>query len=72
MHSQKRAIKLQQTSYQQADIRMCSFGLQQLIDHTFVASCQQTCCKLIVKTCPQATDLIQLDHDGIDKFVGAF
>ena len=32
---------------------MCSHGLRQLVDHTFVASCQPTCCKLIVKTFPQ-------------------
>ena len=43
------------TSYnnmlQQADIRMRSHGLRQLVDDKPVASCQQTCCKLIVKTC---------------------
>ena len=40
---------------QQADIRMCLHGLRQLVDDKSVASCQQTCCKLIVKTCyPQA------------------
>ena len=40
---------------QQADIRMRSHGLRQLVDDKPVASCQQTCCKLIVKTCyPQA------------------
>ena len=46
---------LQQTSYQQADIRMRSHGLRQLVDDKSVGSSQQTCCKLIVKTCyPQA------------------
>ena len=40
---------------QQADIRMRSHGLRQLIDDKSVASCQQTCCKLTVKACyPQA------------------
>ena len=39
----------------QADVRMCSHGLRQLVDKKSVASCQQTCCKLIDKTCyPQA------------------
>ena len=42
---------LQQTCYQQADIRTRSHGLRQLVDDKFVASCQQICCKLIVKTC---------------------
>ena len=56
-HSQKRASYnkpvdiLQQTCYQQADIRMRSHGLRQLVDDKSVASFQQTCCKLIVKTC---------------------
>ena len=46
---------LQQTCYQQSDIRMRSHVLRQLVDDKSVASCQQTCCKLIVKTCyPQA------------------
>ena len=40
---------------QEADIRMHSHGLRQLLDDKSVASYQQTCCKLIVKTCyPQA------------------
>ena len=30
---------------------MRSHGLRQLVDDKFVASCQQACCKLIVKTC---------------------
>ena len=38
---------------QKADIRMRSHGLRQLVDDKSVASCQQTCCKLIVKTCYQ-------------------
>ena len=42
---------LQKTCYQQADIRMRSHGLRLLVDDKSVASCQQTCCKLIVKTC---------------------
>ena len=61
LHSHKLASSnkpvdiLQQTCYQQADIRMRSHGLGQLVDDKSVASCQQTCCKLIVKTCyPQA------------------
>ena len=61
LHSHKRARSnksvdiLQQTCYQQADIRMRSHDLRQLVDDKSVASCQQTCCKLIVKTCyPQA------------------
>ena len=34
---------------------MRSHGLRQLVDDKSVASCQQTCCKMIVKTCyPQA------------------
>ena len=46
---------LQQTCYRQAHIRMCSHGLRQLVDDKSVACCQQTCCKLVVKTCyPQA------------------
>ena len=39
----------------QADIRMRSYGLRQLDEDSSVASCQQTCSKLIVKTgLPQA------------------
>ena len=54
-HCNKSVDILQQTCYQQADIRMRSHGLRQLVDVKSVASCQQTCCKLIVKTCyPQA------------------
>ena len=45
----------QQTYYQQANIRMRLHGLRQLFDENSVASCQQTCYKLIVKTSyPQA------------------
>ena len=36
---------------QQADIRMRLHGLRQLVDDKSVASCQQTCCKLMVQTC---------------------
>ena len=40
---------------QQADIRMRSHGLRQLVDDKSVASCEQACCKLILKTFyPQA------------------
>ena len=35
---------------QQAHIRMRSYGLRQLVDDKSVASCQQACCKLILKT----------------------
>ena len=35
----------------QANIRMRSYGVSQLVDDKSVASCQQTCCMLIVKTC---------------------
>ena len=42
---------LRQTCYQQADIRMRWHGLRQLVDNKSVASCGQTYCKLIVKTC---------------------
>ena len=42
---------LQQPCYQQADIRTRSHGLRQLVHEKSVASCQQACCKLIVKTC---------------------
>ena len=39
----------------QANTKMRSHGSRQLVDDKSVASCQQTCCKLIVKTCyPQA------------------
>ena len=46
---------LQQICSQQVDIGMRSHGLRQLVDDKSDASCQQTCCKLIVETCyPQA------------------
>ena len=47
---------LQRTCYRQANItRIGSRGLRQLVEDKSVASCQPTCCKLIVKTCyPQA------------------
>ena len=35
---------------QQADIRMRSHGLRQLVDKKSVASCQQACCKLVILT----------------------
>ena len=35
---------------QQADIRMRSHGLRQLVDNKSFASCQQTCGKLIIST----------------------
>ena len=37
----------------QANIRMRSHGLRQLVEDKSVASFQQTCCKLIVQTCYQ-------------------
>ena len=40
---------------QQADIRMRSHGLRQLVDDKSVASCQQTCCKYILQTFYQQT-----------------
>ena len=43
---------------QQADIRMRSHGLRQLVDDKSVASCQQTCCKL-------STDLLQVDCQNL-------
>ena len=44
-------------SFNKSDIRMRSHGLRQLVDDSFVASCQQTCCKL-------STDLLQVEcHD---------
>ena len=39
---------------QQADIRMRSHGLRQLFGDMYVASCRQTCCKLL------STDLLQV------------
>ena len=59
--TQPKTRKLQQVCWylarnlwQQADNRMRSDGLPQLVDDKSVANCQQTCCKLIVKTYPQA------------------
>ena len=47
---------LQQTCYEQADIRMSLNGWQQHVDGKSVASCQKICFKLIVKSCyPQAS-----------------
>ena len=61
LNSQKRASCntfvdiLQQTCYQQADVRMRLHGLRQRVGDKSAASCQQTCYGLIVKTCyPQA------------------
>ena len=42
-HCNKFVDILQQTCYQQADIRMRSHGLRQLVDDKSVASCEQTC-----------------------------
>ena len=42
---------------QQADIRMRSHGLRQLVDDKFVASCQQNCCKSANNKC--ANDKLQ-------------
>ena len=38
---------------QQADIRIRSHGLRQLVDDNSAVNCQQTCCKLLenIKTC---------------------
>ena len=44
---------------QQVDVRMRLHGLRQLVDDKFVASCQQTCCKMIVQIC-WAMGLLQL------------
>ena len=57
---------MQETCYQQADIRMRSHGLRQLIDDKSVASCQQTCCKLIVKNL-LSTGLLQVVSTSCDK-----
>ena len=59
---------LQPTCYQQADIRMRLHDLRQLVDDKSVESCQQTCCKLIVKTCcPQACALLQVVSTSCGK-----
>ena len=47
---------------QQADIRMCLYGLQQLVDDKSVASCQQTCCKLV-----NLTGLLQIVSASCNK-----
>ena len=49
VYTQQKTCK--QTCNCQADIRMRSHGLRQLVDENSVAVCQQTCFKLIVKTC---------------------
>ena len=48
-HCNKFVDILQQTCFQQADIRMRLHGLRQLVDDKSVASCEQTCCKLLSK-----------------------
>ena len=45
---------------QQADIRMCSHGLRQLVDDKSVANCRRTCCKLIVQPCYEHAGLLQV------------
>jgi hypothetical protein len=66
IHSQKRAScnklvdNLEQTCYQQADIRMRSHGLRQLVHNKSVPSCQQTWCKL------SSTDLMQVVVNRLD------
>ena len=53
--SNKSVDIMERTCHQQADIRMRSHCLRQLVDDKSVASCQQICSKFIVKTCyPQA------------------
>ena len=47
---------------QQADVRMRSHGLRQLVDDKSVASCQQVCCKLI-----NLTGLLQLVLTSCNK-----
>ena len=54
----ERAVTTVDILYEQNDIRIYSHGLRRLVDDKSVASCQKTCCKLIVKTCtysPAAT-----------------
>ena len=69
---------------QQADIRMRSHGLRQLVDEKSVASCQHTCCKLIAQLLINglaascfiiAARLILtglLQPDEIEKFVATY
>ena len=56
--------------FQQADIKMRSHGLRQLVDNKSVESSQRTCSKFIIKTCHNRlvasifnilTDLLQLE-----------
>ena len=59
---------LQQTCYQQVDIRMRSHGVRLLVDDKSVASCQQTCCKVYCQNL-LATGLLQVVSTSCDKFV---
>ena len=58
---------------QQANIRMRSHDLRQLVDDKSVAGCQQACCKLNVQTCyqqaccklfQQVVTSLQMTQDG--------
>ena len=51
--SNKSVDILQQTCYQQVAIRIRLRALRLLVDDKSVTSCQQTCCKFILKTCYQ-------------------
>ena len=74
VHSQKRPScnklvdNLQQHCYEQADIRMRSHGLRQLVDDKHVASFQQTCSKLSRTDLMQivSTDLMQVVANRLD------
>ena len=51
LHQECWRLAILRSFYQQVDNRIYSHGLRTLVDDkSFVASCQQTCCKLIVKT----------------------
>ena len=84
----KKAIKEGETLllYKSVDIRLRSHGLEQIVDDkSVVASCQQTCCKLIVRTYKLFQQVVAslqmtrcnkpdffgdlLQLDGIGKFV---
>ena len=54
-------------SLRQTDMRMRLHGLGQLVDDKSVASCQLTCCKLIVKTCYSHAGLLQVILSGCNK-----
>ena len=68
---------LQLTCYQQLDIRMCSHGLRELVEDRAVASCQDTCCKLIVNFLLSTGLLQKIQHElllwiyYISKFLNA-